>query len=233
MRTQSSSPAVQSRPRSGLAGCGSESKETSAPTATAGTSGAQVEIGNTINYGSFGTTADIDCADGKSLNVGGSNNTLTVKGTCAAVNIGGADNKITFEKIDKELSVVGLNNTVTYKRRRPQGRQPRLGQQRSRRADPARRSARRAGRRPSANRPAPSRDSAATREMLANSKSMASASDIPHWSSIDSRSDRMHCCGSAASSAASSSALVAPGRWARRDWPARSPALRRRRRRGR
>jgi hypothetical protein len=98
-----------------LAGCGSDSKDTHAPTATAGTSGAQVEVGNTINYGSFGTTADLDCADGKSLNVGGSNNTLTVKGTCASVNIGGADNKITFDKIDKDLSVVGLNNTVTYK----------------------------------------------------------------------------------------------------------------------
>jgi hypothetical protein len=83
--------------------------------ATAGTSGAQVEIGNTINYGSFGTTADIDCAEGKSLNVGGSNNSLTVKGTCASVNIGGADNKITFDNIDEDLSVVGLNNTVTYK----------------------------------------------------------------------------------------------------------------------
>jgi hypothetical protein len=97
-----------------LSGCGSESSDAHAPTATAGSSGAQVEIGNTINYGSFGTTADIDCADGKSLNVGGSNNTLTVKGTCANVNIGGADNKITVERIDKEISVVGLNNTVTY-----------------------------------------------------------------------------------------------------------------------
>ncbi|HEX4558093.1 MAG TPA: DUF3060 domain-containing protein [Mycobacterium sp.] len=99
----------------GLAGCGSQGKDTNAPTATAGSSGAQVEIGNTINYGSFGTTADLDCADGKSLNVGGSNNTLTVKGTCASVNIGGADNKITFEKVDKNMSVVGLNNTVSYK----------------------------------------------------------------------------------------------------------------------
>jgi hypothetical protein len=99
----------------GLAGCGSESKDSNTPTATAGSSGAQVEVGNTINYGSFGTTADIDCADGKSLNIGGSNNTLTVKGTCASVNIGGADNKITFEKVDKDISVVGLNNTVTYK----------------------------------------------------------------------------------------------------------------------
>jgi Protein of unknown function (DUF3060) len=99
----------------GLVGCGSEGKDTSSPTATAGTSGAQVDIGNTIYYGSFGTTADIDCAAGKSLNVGGSNNTLTVKGSCADVNIGGADNKITFDRVDKELSVVGLNNTVTYK----------------------------------------------------------------------------------------------------------------------
>jgi len=99
----------------GLAGCGAKSNDTNKPTATAGTSGAQVEIGNTINYGSFGTTADVDCANGKSLNVGGSNNTLTVKGTCASVNIGGAENKITFEKVDKDVSVVGVNNTVTYR----------------------------------------------------------------------------------------------------------------------
>jgi hypothetical protein len=99
----------------GLTACGSTSEDSNRPTATAGSSGAQIEIGNTINYGSFGTTADIDCADGKSLNVGGSNNTLTVKGTCANVNIGGADNKINLERIDAELSVVGLNNTVTYR----------------------------------------------------------------------------------------------------------------------
>lgn len=101
-----------------VAGC-SQSKDSNPPTATAGTSGAQVEIGNTVNYGSFGTTADIDCANGKSLNVGGSNNTLTVKGTCGSVNIGGADNKITFDTIDKDLSVVGLNNTITYKNGTP------------------------------------------------------------------------------------------------------------------
>ena len=98
-----------------LTGCGSDSSDSNAPSVTAGTSGAQVEIGNTINYGSFGTTADIDCADGKSLNVGGSNNTLTVKGTCASVNIGGADNKITFETVNDSISVVGLNNSVSYK----------------------------------------------------------------------------------------------------------------------
>jgi hypothetical protein len=98
-----------------LAGCGSNGTDTNPPTATAGTSGAQVEVNNTINYGSFGTTADIDCGGGKSLNVGGSNNTLTVKGTCASVNIGGADNKVTFDKVDKDISVVGFNNTIDYK----------------------------------------------------------------------------------------------------------------------
>nr|ABP47549.1 conserved hypothetical protein [Mycolicibacterium gilvum PYR-GCK] len=101
-----------------LAACGSGDGDN--PTVTAGTSGAQVEIGNTINYGSFGTTAEIDCADGKSVNVGGSNNTLTVKGTCAKANIGGADNKIDFERVETELSVVGLNNTVTYRDGDPQ-----------------------------------------------------------------------------------------------------------------
>ena len=85
----------------GLAGCGSESSDTNSPTATVGTSGGQVEIGNTINYGSIGTTAEIDCADGKSINVGGNNNKLTVKGTCANANIGGADNTVTMEKVDK------------------------------------------------------------------------------------------------------------------------------------
>jgi hypothetical protein len=97
-----------------LPGCGSRDTD-----ATSGSPGAQVEVGNTINYGSFGTTADIDCGDGKSLNVGGSNNTLNVRGTCASVNVGGADNVITLQKIDKELSVVGLNNTVTYRDGKP------------------------------------------------------------------------------------------------------------------
>lgn len=102
-----------------LAGCGSDDKSPGTPSVTAGTSGVQVEVGNTINYGSFGTNAELDCADGKSINVGGSNNTLTVKGTCDSVNIGGADNKITFERVGKELTVVGLNNTITYRQGDP------------------------------------------------------------------------------------------------------------------
>ena len=112
--------AVVSAATLALAGCGSESTDTNTPTATAGTSGAQVEVGNTINYGSFGTTADIDCADGKSLNVGGANNTLTVKGTCANVNIGGSDNKITFERIDKEIDRRRSQQHRHLLRRRPE-----------------------------------------------------------------------------------------------------------------
>ncbi len=76
--------------------------------------GSAVEVGNTLNYGSYGTTAQIDCADGKALNVGGSNNTLTVRGRCTSVNVGGADNKITLDAVEHDLAVVGLNNTVVY-----------------------------------------------------------------------------------------------------------------------
>jgi Protein of unknown function (DUF3060) len=110
----------------GLAGCAgknntlpssssatSTSSSSSTPTTTS--TGAQFDIGNTINYGSLGTTTTLDCGDGKSLNVGGSNNTLTVRGTCGTVSIGGADNKITIDKIDKQLNVVGFNNTISYK----------------------------------------------------------------------------------------------------------------------
>jgi DUF3060 family protein len=102
----------------GLAGCGTNNNNampSTASSSTAASSGAQLDVGNTINYGSFGTTTDIDCGNGKSLNVGGSNNTLTVKGTCGSVSIGGADNKITLDKIDNQLHVVGFNNTITYK----------------------------------------------------------------------------------------------------------------------
>ena len=76
---------------------------------------ASVQIGNTLNYGSMGTTATLDCANGKSLNVAGSNNTLTVTGTCATVTVGGTDNKIVFDKVDSRLTVLGVNNTITYK----------------------------------------------------------------------------------------------------------------------
>ncbi|WP_421842120.1 DUF3060 domain-containing protein [Mycobacterium sp.] len=92
------------------------SSATATPTATSGgTTTAAIEIGDTLNYGLIGTTAGLDCADNKSLNVGGSANTLTVTGTCATVTIGGANNEITFETIKQRLSVVGLNNTITYR----------------------------------------------------------------------------------------------------------------------
>lgn len=100
-----------------LTGCGTEfsaTAEESQTEATVADTGAQVELNNTIYYGSFGTTADVDCGDGKSLNVAGSNNTLTVVGTCASLIVGGADNEITLETVRDEIDVVGLNNTVTY-----------------------------------------------------------------------------------------------------------------------
>jgi Protein of unknown function (DUF3060) len=108
----------------GAASCGPKSNN-GAPTTSPGASstpapsttstGAQFDIGNTINYVSTGTTTTLDCGDGKSLNVGGFNNTLTVKGTCGTVSIGGGDNKVTVDKITKHLNVVGSHNAINYK----------------------------------------------------------------------------------------------------------------------
>lgn len=86
-----------------LAGCGPDGDGPDAPV-----------VGSTINYSSFGTSADIDCGAGKSLNVTGSNNTLTVRGSCASISIGGADNTVLAQRIDGVLSVAGLNNIVSY-----------------------------------------------------------------------------------------------------------------------
>ena len=103
----------------GTAGCGTKNNNgapsTGSSTTTSTSTSAQFDIGNTINYGSLGTTTTLDCGGGKSLNVGGNNNILTVKGTCKTVSVGGADNKITIDKIDERLNVVGINNTITYK----------------------------------------------------------------------------------------------------------------------
>lgn len=98
----------------GLVACGSkdqkDQKQDGPPVA---------EIDGTINTGTFDTTATLDCADGKSLNVGGSKNTLTVTGKCASVIVGGDDNKITFDTVTKEIVVAGLNNNVTYRQGEP------------------------------------------------------------------------------------------------------------------
>ncbi len=79
----------------------------------------RVDLANTINYGSFGTKADIDCGRGKSLNVGGSNNTLNVVGQCGSVTVSGADNTITVARVDGQVTVAGLNNSVTYRAGEP------------------------------------------------------------------------------------------------------------------
>lgn len=108
----------------GMTACGPKNNNTApttaSPTSSASTpattsTGAQFDIGNTINYVSTGTTTSLDCGDGKSLNVGGFNNTLTVKGTCDSVSVGGGDNKITVDKVDKHLNVVGSHNAISYK----------------------------------------------------------------------------------------------------------------------
>lgn len=68
-----------------------------------------ISINNTVNDGSFGTTRTGDGGDGNSLNVGGSNNTLTVTGTCASVKAG----TITYRDGDPQVQEPGSGNTIT------------------------------------------------------------------------------------------------------------------------
>jgi Protein of unknown function (DUF3060) len=98
----------------GLTGCTSTDNGANKSDGSSATN-SPVEVGNTINYTSTGSTSVLDCAGGKSLTIGGANNTLTVNGTCATVNIGGTDNKVALGKVITELDVVGMNATVTYK----------------------------------------------------------------------------------------------------------------------
>lgn len=98
-------------PAIALAGC--ESKP--APKSARISKNYDGRFSNTINYESFGTTTAVDCADGKTLEVAGSNNTLAVRGRCEAVNVVGADNRITVDHVDKALTISGFNNSVSYR----------------------------------------------------------------------------------------------------------------------
>ena len=96
----------------GAAGCAGSQPTAAAPRIK---SGAQREVGNTITYDPLGSSTELDCGHGKSLNVTGSNNTLTVRGSCASVTVAGADNRLTFDRIERLLTITGLSNVVVYK----------------------------------------------------------------------------------------------------------------------
>ena len=107
----------------GLVGCsstagppgGSTSSTKSSTTGGGPTMSTSVQVGDTVVYAYMGQTATISCEEGKSLNVTGSDNTLTVNGTCETVSVGGTKNKITLDKVNKRITVLGMDNTVTYK----------------------------------------------------------------------------------------------------------------------
>ena len=103
----------------GLSDCGGATNSASSHSGKPKRATAQLEFGNTINYGAFGTNTQVNCDDGKSLNVGGSNNTLAVRGHCESVNILGADNRLVVDAVDRTLTIAGLNNSVTYRRGDP------------------------------------------------------------------------------------------------------------------
>jgi len=103
--TKSSSTATTSS-----AGSGTETTTGGGPTIST-----SVEVGNTIVYAYTNQTATISCEEGKSLNVTGGKNTLTVTGTCETVSVGGTKNNLTIDKVNTKITVLGMDNTITYK----------------------------------------------------------------------------------------------------------------------
>ncbi|MCB9440865.1 MAG: DUF3060 domain-containing protein [Mycolicibacterium sp.] len=91
-------------------GCGSDS----------GTSDGHGKPGDAITYAGVGTTMTVDCGDGRSLTVTGSNNTLTVTGRCANVDVPGNDNRLRATAITGRIHASGINNTVRYDDGNPQ-----------------------------------------------------------------------------------------------------------------
>ncbi|CPZ46490.1 Protein of uncharacterised function (DUF3060) [Mycobacteroides abscessus] len=118
----------------GLAGCGiikpgssnptpgtwtppSTSTSTS-PSASTPTS-AKVNIGDETVIGYFGQTTTATCEAGKSLNITGANNTLTITGPCETVTVSGFSNTVTFGELKTEVTVTGYGNKLTYKTGEP------------------------------------------------------------------------------------------------------------------
>ncbi|SHS33179.1 Protein of uncharacterised function (DUF3060) [Mycobacteroides abscessus subsp. abscessus] len=120
----------------GLAGCGiikpgssnptpgtwtppSTSTSTStSPSASTPTS-AKVNIGDETVIGYFGQTTTATCEAGKSLNITGANNTLTITGPCETVTVSGFSNTVTFGELKTEVTVTGYGNKLTYKTGEP------------------------------------------------------------------------------------------------------------------
>ncbi len=93
-----------------VTGCGSDG----------GTSDGHGAPGDAISYAGVGTTMTVDCADGRSLAVTGSNNTLTVTGRCSNVDVPGNDNRVNAAAISGRIHATGINNTIRYDDGNPQ-----------------------------------------------------------------------------------------------------------------
>ena len=108
-----------------LAGCGVIKPGSSNPTpgtwtppsvsVSAPSVPSSVSMGDSTVVAYFGKTETVACQEGKSLNVTGGDNTLTITGPCDSVSITGYNNTVTFEQIGSTITVGGYGNKVTYK----------------------------------------------------------------------------------------------------------------------
>ncbi|WP_163861646.1 DUF3060 domain-containing protein [Myxococcus eversor] len=73
---------------------------------------------------SDGTVAH-DCADGGKVEIVGSDNKVTLTGTCELVEVTGSDNKVTVHTV-RRIETTGSGNSVTWKQGPEKGKKPRV-----------------------------------------------------------------------------------------------------------
>lgn len=66
-----------------------------------------------------------DCADGGKVEIVGSDNKVTLTGTCELVEVTGSDNKVTAH-IARRIETTGSGNSVTWKQGAEKGKKPRI-----------------------------------------------------------------------------------------------------------
>ncbi|MCP3162288.1 DUF3060 domain-containing protein [Myxococcus qinghaiensis] len=70
-------------------------------------------------------TVTHDCADGGKVEIVGSDNKVTLTGTCELVEVTGSDNKVTVHTA-RRIETTGSGNSVTWKQGAEKGKKPRI-----------------------------------------------------------------------------------------------------------
>ncbi|WP_342375167.1 DUF3060 domain-containing protein [Myxococcus stipitatus] len=81
--------------------------------------------GGSLELVDTGSTVTHDCGDGGTVEIVGSNNKVTLTGTCEAVEVTGSNNTVTVHTV-RRIETTGSVNSVTWKHGPERGKKPRV-----------------------------------------------------------------------------------------------------------